>query len=75
LTFVDYPTEDDPRQRRPDITQARTLLGWEPRVDLEVGLRSTVDYFKERLEDRLVLDNEGVEQVVETPALVGSGAR
>jgi dTDP-glucose 4,6-dehydratase len=38
--------EDDPKQRRPDITKARTLLGWEPRVPLEQGLRETVAYFK-----------------------------
>jgi dTDP-glucose 4,6-dehydratase len=37
--------EDDPKQRRPDITKARTLLGWEPRVPLEEGLQRTVEYF------------------------------
>jgi len=37
---------DDPRQRRPDITRARTLLHWEPTVDLEEGLLKTIDYFK-----------------------------
>jgi dTDP-glucose 4,6-dehydratase len=40
---------DDPKQRRPDITRARTLLGWEPTVDLEAGLLKTVDYFKMKL--------------------------
>ena len=40
---------DDPRQRRPDITRARTLLGWEPTIDLEEGLLKTVDYFKNKL--------------------------
>jgi dTDP-glucose 4,6-dehydratase len=40
---------DDPRQRRPDITRARTLLGWEPKVGLEEGLLRTVDYFKTRI--------------------------
>ncbi|MBI4263954.1 MAG: SDR family oxidoreductase [Acidobacteria bacterium] len=40
---------DDPKQRRPDITRARTLLGWEPMVGLEEGLLKTVDYFKRRL--------------------------
>jgi dTDP-glucose 4,6-dehydratase len=39
---------DDPRQRRPDITRARTLLDWEPRVSLEDGLRTTIDYFLAR---------------------------
>ena len=41
--------EDDPKQRCPDITRARTLLGWQPRVQLEEGLARTVDYFKEAL--------------------------
>jgi UDP-glucuronate decarboxylase len=36
---------DDPRQRRPDITLAREALGWEPVVELAVGLRRTIDYF------------------------------
>jgi len=37
---------DDPKQRRPDITRARTLLGWEPGVGLEEGLRKSIEYFK-----------------------------
>src|SRR5262245_51504508 len=41
---------DDPKQRRPDITRARTLLNWEPKVGLEEGLLKTVDYFKKKLE-------------------------
>jgi dTDP-glucose 4,6-dehydratase len=41
--------EDDPKQRKPDITRARTLLGWEPKVGLEEGLLRTVDYFKAKL--------------------------
>jgi dTDP-glucose 4,6-dehydratase len=40
---------DDPRQRRPDITKARQLLGWEPKVDLEAGLRLSLDYFRKAL--------------------------
>jgi dTDP-glucose 4,6-dehydratase len=40
---------DDPKVRQPDITRARTLLGWEPRVALDDGLRLTLQYFKERL--------------------------
>ena len=43
---------DDPKQRRPDITRARTLLGWEPKVNLEDGLMKTVDYFRRKLADR-----------------------
>jgi dTDP-glucose 4,6-dehydratase len=38
--------QDDPRQRRPDIAKARELLGWEPRVPLEEGLRRTIEYFR-----------------------------
>ena len=37
---------DDPKQRQPDITRARTLLGWEPRVGLEEGLAKAIEYFK-----------------------------
>jgi dTDP-glucose 4,6-dehydratase len=40
---------DDPKVRQPDITRARTLLGWEPVVRLDDGLRVTMQYFKERL--------------------------
>jgi dTDP-glucose 4,6-dehydratase len=39
--------QDDPKQRRPDITKARTLLGWEPKIDLDTGLRMSLDYFRE----------------------------
>lgn len=42
---------DDPKQRRPDITKARNLLGWRPRVKLEDGLKKTIDYFRERLSE------------------------
>ena len=38
--------EDDPKIRRPDITKARAVLGWEPRVPLEEGLSRTIDYFR-----------------------------
>jgi dTDP-glucose 4,6-dehydratase len=40
---------DDPRQRRPDITRARTLLAWEPTVGLEEGLKKSIEYFKTRV--------------------------
>jgi len=42
--------EDDPKVRRPDITRARTLLGWEPKVPLEEGLLKTLDYFKTKVQ-------------------------
>jgi dTDP-glucose 4,6-dehydratase len=38
--------QDDPKQRRPDITKARELLGWEPRIDLATGLRMSLEYFQ-----------------------------
>jgi len=41
--------QDDPKQRQPDITVARTTLGWEPQVELEAGLQTTISYFKECL--------------------------
>jgi nucleoside-diphosphate-sugar epimerase len=37
---------DDPKQRQPDITRARTMLGWEPEVGLEAGLERTLQYFR-----------------------------
>jgi len=49
LPIVHEPLpEDDPKQRRPDITKAQRLLGWEPKVSLEEGLKYTLDYFKEK---------------------------
>jgi dTDP-glucose 4,6-dehydratase len=41
--------QDDPKQRRPDITKARRLLGWEPKIALETGLRMSLDYFRSAL--------------------------
>ena len=41
--------EDDPKQRQPDITQAKAVLGWEPKVQLEAGLKKTIEYFAETL--------------------------
>ena len=49
-TLVHQPLpQDDPQQRRPDITRARAVLGWEPRVDLADGLRATIAYFRQRI--------------------------
>ena len=45
IRYEDLPV-DDPKQRRPDISKARRLLGWEPKIDLETGLRMSLDYFK-----------------------------
>ena len=41
---------DDPRQRCPDISKAKQVLGWEPKVDIEEGLARTIPYFAERIE-------------------------
>jgi dTDP-glucose 4,6-dehydratase len=41
--------EDDPKVRQPDITRARTLLGWEPKVSLEEGLTKTLEYFRTKI--------------------------
>ena len=46
LVFRPLP-KDDPRRRKPDIAWARELLGWSPRVDLDTGLRRTIDYFRD----------------------------
>jgi dTDP-glucose 4,6-dehydratase len=50
ITFVaDARSERDPQRRQPDITRARTCLGWEPKVNLARGLQLTIPFFKEKL--------------------------
>ena len=48
IVFKPLP-EDDPKVRQPDITRARTLLGWEPKVGLDEGLERTIEYFRTRV--------------------------
>jgi len=48
LAFKPLP-QDDPKQRRPDITRARKLLGWEPKVPLADGLAKTIEYFRKKV--------------------------
>ena len=48
IVFEELPV-DDPKQRRPDITKARRLFGWEPEVSLEQGIKETIKYFKDVL--------------------------
>lgn len=53
ITYVqptDHRTTDDPKVRRPDISKARTVLGWEPQVGLEEGLAMTVAYFRHKIQ-------------------------
>lgn len=49
LAFKPLP-QDDPRQRQPDITKAKSLLGWEPTINLQEGLKMTIEDFRSRLE-------------------------
>jgi dTDP-glucose 4,6-dehydratase len=51
IVFRPLPV-DDPKVRQPDITRARTQLGWEPRVDTDEGLKLTAEWFKKKLEGR-----------------------
>jgi dTDP-glucose 4,6-dehydratase len=48
IVYAPLPT-DDPKVRQPDIARARTLLGWEPKVTLEQGLETTIEYFRRKL--------------------------
>ena len=49
ITFVPLP-QDDPKQRCPDITKAKSLLGWSPTIDLKTGLKRTVEYYRTELQ-------------------------
>ena len=48
LKFLPLP-EDDPTKRQPDISKARQLLSWEPKVEFEEGLKKTIEWFKTKL--------------------------
>ncbi len=48
IIFKELP-EDDPKIRQPDITKAKKILGWEPKVALDEGLRTTLEYFREKV--------------------------
>jgi dTDP-glucose 4,6-dehydratase len=58
IIFKPLPT-DDPKQRQPDITRARAILGWEPKVNREEGLKITYDYFRSLPPDRLYEEPHG----------------
>ena len=48
IVFKPLP-QDDPKQRKPDITKAKTLLKWEPQVDLADGMKKTIAYFRTKV--------------------------
>jgi nucleoside-diphosphate-sugar epimerase len=54
ITFLPLP-QDEPKQRRPDISKAKQLLGWEPTIDLDTGLGLSLDYFRAEV-DRLKME-------------------
>jgi UDP-glucuronate decarboxylase len=58
---IDYKPlpQDDPRRRKPDITRAQTLLGWEPTIQLQDGLKLTIDDFRARIEGQATLPTPG----------------
>ncbi len=56
LTFKPLP-EDDPKQRQPDITRAKTWLGWEPTIPLKEGLKLTIEDFRDRIPSAQPLQN------------------
>jgi len=56
IKFMPLPT-DDPKQRCPDITKARAVLGWEPRINLETGLKLSLGYFQKAIAEKLLTDS------------------
>jgi dTDP-glucose 4,6-dehydratase len=58
IAYNELP-EDDPKQRRPDITKAKELLGWQPTIDLETGLKLSLDYFKEAVQEEMASEAKG----------------
>lgn len=48
IVFEDLPV-DDPKTRRPDITRAKEILGWEPQVSIDQGLEKTIDWFRKEI--------------------------
>lgn len=52
ICFEPLP-QDDPKQRRPDISKAKRLFGWEPRIDLRTGLQMSLDYFRSAVANKI----------------------
>ena len=51
ITYLPLPG-DDPKQRQPDISLAKSELGWQPTISLDQGLDSTIDYFRKLLAEK-----------------------
>ena len=49
ITYVDARSARDPQRRRPDITRAHDILQWEPKIEIEEGIRRTIPFFKQKL--------------------------
>jgi dTDP-glucose 4,6-dehydratase len=64
--------QDDPRVRQPDITRARTLLGWAPKVDLDAGLAETLAYFRQQQAGGAAGDRQAEAVPLAAPASTGS---
>lgn len=59
-TIVHKPaTQDDPQRRRPDISRAKRVLGWQPQVNVIEGLKKTIDYFRRELSEPTERDSTG----------------
>ncbi len=55
ISYLPLP-QDDPLQRQPDITKAQSLFDWAPKVDLETGLKLSLEYFRSTLEAPVAVD-------------------
>jgi UDP-glucuronate decarboxylase len=66
LVFKALP-EDDPKQRRPDISLAQKKLGWNPQFDIEEGLSRTIEYFESQLSKGFVLEHGSLLKAVDDP--------
>jgi dTDP-glucose 4,6-dehydratase len=58
IKFLPLPP-DDPKQRCPDISKARSVLGWEPKIDLATGLKLSLDYFRQAVKEMAAANSRG----------------
>ena len=61
LTYVELP-ENDPVRRQPDISLAKKMLDWQPTIQLDAGLKQTIDYFRDIVSDIKEIDIEITEK-------------